>query len=59
MTLTADELVLRRRAYWVSLQQETAEVVGQESTTIHIPESNLLDVEALRELMERSRSGDI
>ncbi len=28
MTLTADELVLRRRAYWMSLQQEATEVVG-------------------------------
>ena len=59
MTLTTEELVLRRRAYWASLQQGYDEVVGQETTTIRIPEDNLFDVEALQTLMERSRSGDI
>ncbi len=47
MTLTTEELVLRRRAYWASLQQGHEEVVGQETTTIHIPEDNLFDIEAL------------
>ena len=59
MTLTKEKLVLRRRAYWASLQQGCGEVVGQETITIDIPEDNLFDVEALQTLMERSRSGDI
>lgn len=59
MTLTTEELVLRRRAYWASFQEGHEEVVGQETTTIHIPEENLFDIEALQTLMERSRSGDI
>lgn len=54
MTVTEDELVLRHRAYWLSLQgyKETA---NKESITIPIPEGNLFDVEGLRRLMEQSR----
>ena len=59
MTLTTEELVLRRRAYWLSLQQGYEEVVGQQTVTVHIPEDNVFDVNALRTLMERSRSGEI
>ena len=58
MTVTAEELVLRRRAYWVSLQQGS-ERAGQKTVTVCIPEGNVLDVDALRDLMERSREGDI
>ena len=59
MTVTTEELVLRRRAYWVSLQQRHEEVVSQETVTVRIPEGNVFDVATLRSLMERSRSGDI
>ena len=60
MTVTTEELVLRRRAYWLSLQQGYGEeVVAQQTVTIHIPEHNLFDVEALQMLMERSRKGEI
>ena len=59
MTVTAEELVLRRRAYWLSLQQGFSERPGQQTVTVRIPESNLLDVDALRDLMEQSRSGGI
>ena len=59
MTVTAEELVLRRRAYWLSLQQGHDEVVGQQTVTVHIPEHNLFDVEALRTLIEQSRNGEI
>ena len=54
MTVTTDELVLRYRAYWLSLQgyEETANEV---SITVPIPEGNLFDVEGLRRLMEQSR----
>ena len=57
LTVTAEKLVLRRRAYWLSLQRGHDEIPGQETVTVHIPERNVFDVEALRELMERSRAG--
>ena len=59
MTVTTEELVLRRRAYWLSLQRGYEEVIGQQTTTVRIPEDNVFDIEALRALMERSRSGEI
>ena len=59
MTVTPEELVLRRRAYWLSLQQGYAEDAEQQTVTVCIPEHNVFDVEALQELMERSRKGEI
>ena len=59
MTVTAEELVLRRRAYWLSLQRGHGEVDGQQTVTVRIPEHNVFDVTALRELIERSRKGEI
>ena len=59
MTVTAEKLVLRRRAYWLSLQQGLPERATQQTVTVRIPEHNVLDVKALRELMERSRRGEI
>ena len=59
MTVTAEELILRRRAYWLSLQQGHAEDAGRQTVTVAIPERNVFDVDALRELMEQSRKGEI
>ena len=59
MTVTHEDLVLRRRAYWLSLQRDHEEVVSQETITVRIPEQNLLDVEVMCDLIERSRTGDI
>ena len=59
MTVTVEELILRRRAYWLSLQRGHEEVVGQETVTVRIPEDNVFDIEALRALMEQSRAGEI
>ena len=58
MTVTADELVLRHRAYWLNLQgrEETSNKV---SITVAIPEGNLFNVESLRRLIEQSRGGSI
>ena len=57
MTLTADELILRRRAYWLYLggREETE----QTSVTVRIPTTNLFDLEGLTELMDQSRQGRI
>lgn len=59
MTVTSEELVIRRRAYWLSLQQNHEEVVNQSTITVRIPERNVLDVQTLRDLMEQSRKGEI
>ena len=59
MTVTTEELVLRRRAYWLSLQEGHDEVVGQQTVTVRIPAQNVFNVDALRTLMERSRRGQI
>lgn len=58
MTVTREELTLRRCAYWANLygRDETPNV---ESVTVPIPERNLFDVPALQSLMEQSRSGRI
>ncbi len=58
MTVTAEEVVLRRRAYLMSLQGGYDEVVGQQTVTVHIPEHNVFDVEALRTLMQRATEID-
>ncbi len=57
MTVTPEELVLRRRAYWLSLQQGHEERAGQQSVTVRIPGNNVLDVESLKKLMEISSRG--
>lgn len=59
MTVTTEELVLRRRAFWLSLQVDFEEAGERETVTVSIPERNLLDVDSLRALMERSRKGTI
>ena len=59
MSVCSEELVLRRRAYWLSLQKEYDEVIGQETVTVQIPEGNVFDLKALQDLMERSRTGEI
>jgi len=59
MTVTDEELVLRRRAYWLSLQQNYEDIIDQDTVTIHFPKCNVLDVETLRNLMEKSRTGEI
>ena len=59
MTVTPEELILRRRAYWLSLQQGHQGQTHQQTVTVHVPEANVFDVEALKNLMERSRRGEI
>ena len=58
LTTTSDELVLRRRAFWLSLRglDETTNI---SSVTVHIPEQNLFNVDSLRLLMEQSRQGKL
>lgn len=58
LTITPDELVLRRSAYWMSLKGHE-ESANQTSVTVSIPQNQLFDVDALHRLMEQSRSGSI
>ena len=58
VTVTEEKLILRNRAYWLSLQgfPETANVA---SITVKIPEANLFNVDSMRHLMDQSRRGKI
>lgn len=58
VTITADELILRRRAYWLNLGESKA-TTNQSSVIVRIPATNLFHVESLRALMEQSRKGKI
>ena len=58
LTITADQLVLRRCAYWLNLQGCEASD-NRRSVTVRIPSGNLFDVDGLRALMEQSRQGSI
>lgn len=58
MTITADELILRRRAYWLNLKG-AEEISNKTTKTVQIPESNVFAVDSLRKLMEQSRQGKI
>ena len=58
MSLTEERLILRRCAYWVNLigQPESG---NAQSVTVRIPTVNVFDVEQLRVLMDRSRTGSL
>ena len=59
MTVTSDELILRRRAYWLSLQGRDNKPIPQQAIMVRIPAANVFDVAALKRLMEESRLGKI
>ena len=52
-------LTLRRRAYWLSLQQGHQRPTDRQTVTVHVTETNVFNVEALKNLMEQSRKGEI
>ena len=58
LRVTASALVMKRCAYWVALTG-APETRNSDSVTISLPEQNRLDVDALRGLMEQSRTGVI
>lgn len=58
LTVTDEELVLRRCAYWVSLTN-LPETDNRASVTVSLPARQRFDVAALRNLMEQSRRGTI
>ena len=58
MTMTENELVLRRCAYWLNLKG-LEETDNRHSVTVRIPTGNLFDVNGLRALMEQSLEGSV
>jgi hypothetical protein len=58
LTVTADQLVLRRCAFWANLAG-SPETENKESITVSILEKNLFDVEGLKALMKYARNGAI
>lgn len=50
LTLTADQLTLRKAAYWVSLTN-MPETDNTATVTVSVPKAQLFDVEALRRLL--------
>jgi hypothetical protein len=54
---SADSLITRRCAYWVSLRG-APESPNDESQTVYIPQSNLFSVEGLRSVMARVSRGE-
>ena len=58
LALTTEKLVLRRCAYWANLtgRKRTS---NRNSITVSLEKNNLFNVEGLRGLMERSRTGTI
>lgn len=58
MTITADELVLRRRAYWLNLKGMD-KTTNRISVTVRIPEQNVFNPESLQALMVQSPEGSI
>ena len=58
LTITADQLILRRSAYWPNLKG-AKETDNRVSVTVAIPRNNVFDVDSLRSLMDQSRRGSI
>ena len=58
VTITANKLVLRRRAYWLSLLGREA-TDNRASVTVRIPKGNVFNVDNLRMLMDQSRRGAV
>jgi hypothetical protein len=58
LNISLDELIIRKCAVWASLKG-MPDIESQASITISIPVANRFDVEGLRQLMDKARSGAI
>ena len=58
LSVTPEQLIMRRCAYWVSLVG-LKETENKESVTVSIQNKNRFDVDALKALMERARTGTV
>ena len=58
LEITAEKLILRRCCYWISITG-LPETDNATSVTVSIPRTNVLDVRALKRLMNQARTGGI
>jgi Domain of unknown function (DUF4365) len=58
LSVTSDQLVMRRCAYWLSLAG-ASESNNNTSITVSIPVAKRFDIEGLQALMEQARTGYI
>ena len=58
LSASEQELVMRRCAYWVAIPG-APECANEHTVTVSIPTANRLDVPALKDLMDRARSGTV
>jgi len=58
LAVKAEEMILRRCAYWRSLAGEP-ETENKSSIAVSIPVGNRLDIHGLRSLMDRARTGAV
>lgn len=56
LSVSADELIMRHCAYWVSLR-DAPETDVEKAKTVYIPSKNRFDIEGLKALMDQSRTG--
>jgi len=56
LSLSEDELILRRCAYWLSLTGRRA-TTNRRSIRLRIPRSNTFTVESLPDILARSKVG--
>jgi hypothetical protein len=56
LTLTEDQLVLRKCSYWIILTDAEPCEGGK---TIHIPKTNVLSVEKLKEIVQIYSDGEV
>jgi hypothetical protein len=59
LNVSIARLIIRRCAYWASLQRQPELPEGQESVTIMIPTANRFDVDGLKKLMQAARLGGV
>ena len=58
LSISEEELVLRRCAYWADIT-DAPESDNERTVTISIPEHNRFDADALKRLMDRARKGPL
>lgn len=58
MTISSDELILRRSAYWISLANHPP-TTNQSTVRVNIPAGNQLNITSLEMLMNQSMRGRI
>jgi len=58
VTIDAEKLIIRKCAFWVNLKG-LPETNNSANVTVKIDQSNIFDVDALRLMMQKARSGEL